>query len=119
MQYDALIIGSGFGGAFAADALLDAGLRVALVERGPWRDTEPVRAAGIGRRSPLPPGRHAVTHLLRHVTAPLLPRRGLSLHSHGLFDLHVDGDMSVLCSSGVGGCSHVYTAMNTRPAVAN
>lgn len=119
MQYDALIIGSGFGGAFAADALLKAGLRVALAERGPWRDTAPVRAAGIGRRSPLPQGRHAITNLLRRAHAPFLPRSGLSLNAHGLFDLHLDGDMSVLCSSGVGGGSHVYTAMNTRPAVEN
>ena len=33
---DVLIIGSGFGGALAAHALVHAGWRVTLVERGPW-----------------------------------------------------------------------------------
>ncbi|MDI1302453.1 MAG: GMC oxidoreductase [bacterium] len=116
MTYDAIIIGSGFGGAFAADHLVNAGMRVALVERGPWRDTAPVRAAGITQRSPLPHGVHALTHLVRRITSPLLPAGGLSPHAHGLFDLHLEGDMSVVASSGVGGGSHVYSAMNTRPA---
>lgn len=34
--YDAVIIGSGFGGSLAAHALVNAGLRVALIERGRW-----------------------------------------------------------------------------------
>lgn len=116
-MFDALIIGSGFGGAFAADALVEAGMRVALVERGPWRDTAPVRAAGIDDRSPLPRKRHALTRLLHHVSAPWLPRSGITPHKHGLLDVHFDHDMTVVSSSGVGGCSHVYLAVNTRPTV--
>jgi cholesterol oxidase len=115
---DAIVIGSGFGGAFAADTLVNAGLRVLLIERGPWRDTAPVRAAGIEQRSPLPRGRHAATHLLRRLEAPLLPGGALQMHAHGLFDIHLSRELSVVCSSGVGGGSHVYSAMNTRPAVA-
>lgn len=118
-RYDAVVIGSGFGGAFAADRLISAGQRIALVERGPWRDTEPVRAAGIAERSPLPHGRHALTRLVRRVSAPFLPAGGIAPHAHGLFDLHLAADMTVVCSSGVGGGSHVYSAMNTRPTVAN
>lgn len=115
MDPDAIVIGSGFGGAFAADQLVDRGLRVLMVERGPWRDTAPMRAAGVGPRSPLPHGANA-TKLVRQVSAPGLPAAGLRVSSEGLFDLHVDRDMAVLCSSGVGGGSHAYTAMNTRPA---
>ena len=34
--FDAIIIGSGFGGTMAAHELVHAGLRVAMLERGPW-----------------------------------------------------------------------------------
>ena len=36
MSYDAIVIGSGFGGAMAARALVRAGRRVLLLERGGW-----------------------------------------------------------------------------------
>jgi choline dehydrogenase-like flavoprotein len=36
MRHDAIVIGSGFGGAFAARALVDAGARVLMLERGGW-----------------------------------------------------------------------------------
>lgn len=116
-RYDAIVIGSGFGGAFTVDRLVAAGLRVALVERGPWRDTAPVRAAGITGRSPLPHGRYALTRLVRRVSAPFLPRSGIAPHPHGLFDLHLERDMTIVASSGVGGGSHVYSAMNIRPVI--
>ncbi len=35
-EYDAIIIGSGFGGSMTAHALVNAGLRVLLLERGDW-----------------------------------------------------------------------------------
>ena len=35
-MYDALIIGSGFGGAMAAHRLVRAGWRVVMLERGDW-----------------------------------------------------------------------------------
>ena len=42
-MYDALIIGSGFGGAMAAHRLVRAGWRVLLLERGDWVLPRPVR----------------------------------------------------------------------------
>lgn len=113
MTPDIIIIGSGFGGAFAAHQLTAAGLHVVVVERGPWRDTQPLQQAGIAERSPLPYGRHAATHLVRQIATST---GSLQLHRHGLFDLHLERDMTVACSSSVGGGSHVYAAMNTRPA---
>src|SRR5690606_204839 len=38
---DVLVIGSGFGGALAAHALVNAGLRVTMVERGGWVERGP------------------------------------------------------------------------------
>ena len=40
-MYDALIIGSGFGGALSAHALAQAGLRGAVIERGRWVERGP------------------------------------------------------------------------------
>jgi cholesterol oxidase len=67
MNYDAVIIGSGFGGSISANRLALAGLKVLVLERGPWRDSLPVRSMGIAERSPFPYGRNFVTHLLRNV----------------------------------------------------
>ena len=117
--YDVIIIGSGFGGSVAASTLVNAGRRVLLLERGPWRDTRPVRMAGIDERSPLPQGRSFYTHLLQRIALPWTKGKGIRLNRHGLFDIHLSGDMSVICSSSVGGGSHVYSAMNTRPAQAD
>ena len=116
-QYDVIVIGSGFGGSVAAATLTEGGARVLLLERGPWRDTKPVRDAGIEDRKPLPYGRHFFTHALNRFAAPFTRGTGWRFNRNGLFDLHYSPDMSILCSSGVGGGSHVYAAMNVRPEV--
>ncbi|TAM11219.1 MAG: GMC family oxidoreductase [Nevskiaceae bacterium] len=118
-KLDAIIVGSGFGGAFAADALVAAGLRVAMVERGPWRDNQAMRNAGIPDRSPYPRHGRFFSHYLRTVSAGILPRRGLTLNRRGFVELHVQHNLTVVCTSNVGGGSHIYTAMNVPPAVAH
>ncbi|MBE3072680.1 MAG: GMC family oxidoreductase, partial [Acidobacteria bacterium] len=40
-MYDAIIIGSGFGGSMAAHRLVSAGWRVVMLERGPWVERGP------------------------------------------------------------------------------
>lgn len=117
--YDTIIIGSGFGGATAAHQLIKSGSKVMLLERGPWRDTKPVRDMGITRRSPLPANKYFYTHVLRNITSSFLPKKGLLTNSRGLYELHYSKDMTSVCSSGVGGGSHVYTAMNVRAAEKN
>jgi choline dehydrogenase-like flavoprotein len=51
MTWDAIVIGSGFGGAMAAYALVHAGLRVLMLERGSWVSRGPEnwgpRGAGL------------------------------------------------------------------------
>ncbi|MBK7730197.1 MAG: GMC family oxidoreductase [Gammaproteobacteria bacterium] len=63
-QFDIVVIGSGFGGSVTANRLALAGQRVLVLERGPWRDSLPVRSMGVERRSPFPYGVKALTHLL-------------------------------------------------------
>jgi cholesterol oxidase len=115
-ETDVVVIGSGFAGTVAASRLVETGARVTLLERGPWRDTAPVRRAGIGGRAPLPAGPDFARYALRGLSGPVGAWR---LNPRGLYDLHYDRDLTVLCSSGVGGGSHVYTAMLTPPARAD
>lgn len=113
---DVIVIGSGFGGAVAASRLVEAGARVTLLERGPWRDTAPVRRAGIDARAPLPAGPDFTRYALRGLSGPPGACR---VNTRGLYDIHYEHDLTVVCSSGVGGGSHVYTAMLTPPARAD
>lgn len=115
-RYSTIVIGSGFGGAVAASTLVEAGEQVLLIERGPWRDTDVVREAGIARRASLPAGWRAFTHLLHRVGFSM---GGWRLFRRGLFDIHLGSEMSVVCSNSVGGGSHVYSAMNIRPEQAD
>ncbi|MEQ8233635.1 MAG: GMC oxidoreductase [Gammaproteobacteria bacterium] len=112
---EVIVIGSGFGGAACARRLVEAGMRVALLERGPWRDTVPVRSMGISERAPLPRGRRALRDLVRTVRHRWLPGGRATVNARGLFEIHLDRGLHVVCSSGVGGGSHVYAGLNVRP----
>jgi cholesterol oxidase len=114
---DVIVIGSGFGGSVVASRLTDAGIAVTLLERGPWRDTVATRSAGITRTTPFPRDLSLFTRLLRSLRPPGSPR--LTLNRHGLFDIHIDRGVSVICSSNVGGGSHVYSGLQRLPHVAN
>ncbi|MEQ8663900.1 MAG: GMC oxidoreductase [Gammaproteobacteria bacterium] len=109
-----VVIGSGFGGAVSAARLAEAGFTVTLLERGPWRDTVPVRSMGVDARAPLPRGLGLFTRLLRNVGSK---RRALRFNRRGLFELFFGDGVNVVCSSGVGGGSHVYSGENVRPLV--
>lgn len=76
IKTDILVIGSGFGGAVCAARLVDAGKKVSLLERGPWRDSESNRQSGLPQQGvtlqPFPHGRHLPSHFLRQVSVGLL-----------------------------------------------
>ena len=112
---DVIVIGSGFGGSVTASRLVDAGRSVLLLERGPWRDTLPVREAGISNTKPLPRD-GGMMSVLRSLHAPVGPKRGLRLNKNGYLDLWIGQGVKAVCTSGVGGGSHIWAAMLERPA---
>ncbi len=81
---EALIIGSGFGGAMAAWALVDAGWRVTVVERGGWvpRGPENWQAESVGTLGP-------------HYTATDLYQAGDGSSAHSVGAFHCVGGPSV------------------------
>ena len=110
-----LVIGSGFGGAIAARRLVDAGCNVVMLERGPWRDTVPNRSIGVVDPAPLPQGSKAFTHGLRSIRSHL-SKRQLLLNRKGFVEAYHGDGINVVCSSNVGGGSHIYAGMLAKPA---
>ena len=109
---DVVIIGSGFGGSISANRLASAGLKVLVLERGPWRDSLPVRSMGIARRAPFPYGMKFATHMLRTVH---FRGRGLTLNKFGLFEAFLYPGIRVFVNSAVGGGSHGWFGMLVEP----
>jgi cholesterol oxidase len=112
---DVIVIGSGFGGAVSASRLVEAGIKVKMIERGPWRDSLPVRSMGIKRRSPFPTGWHHLTKLVRTLRNSKLPGGKVTLNKEGFMEMHVGKGLNVICSSNVGGGSHIYSGLNVKP----
>ncbi|WP_162497327.1 GMC oxidoreductase [Roseovarius dicentrarchi] len=112
---EAVVIGSGFGGSVTAARLAEAGVNVTLLERGPWWDTVPTRSMGVEDRTPFPRHARLFTHSLRSLTLRWTPWGRTRLNRKGLFEVYISKGMEVVCSSGVGGGSHVYSALHRRP----
>lgn len=115
MHWDAIVVGSGFGGSVTAARLAERGMRVLVVERGPWwgpggRDRSPAE------RRDFPRGTWGSRRLLR---AMRWARRGRSravlARADGLWEVHRFDHLVVLTASGVGGGSLVYTNMQVPP----
>ena len=92
-EYDAIVAGSGFGGGIAACRIAEAGLRVAVLERG--------RRFG---KNDFPDSPAEAAGMFWHPT----------LNPDGIFDLRLMRDLSVLTASGVGGGSLVYANVQLR-----
>jgi cholesterol oxidase len=91
--YDAIVVGSGFGGGVTACRLAQAGWRVCVLERGR-------RFAGEDFVSEP----HQAPRLLWHH----------ALNPSGIFDLRLFKDVAVLTAAGVGGGSLVYANVQLR-----
>ena len=93
MSYDAVVVGSGFGGGIAACRLAEAGKRVCLLERG--------------RRF----GKDDFAERPEQAPSMLWHER---LNPEGLFDLRFMRDVAVITAAGVGGGSLVYANVQLR-----
>ncbi|MEM5435854.1 GMC oxidoreductase [Paraburkholderia diazotrophica] len=113
-RVEILVIGSGFGGAIAAKRLAEAGRDVLMLERGPWRNTVPMQSSGMDELAPLPQGRHAFTYGLRSVRSRFFKGEML-LNKRGFVEAYLGKGINVICSSNVGGGSHIYAAVLGRP----
>jgi cholesterol oxidase len=91
--YDAVVVGSGFGGGIAACRLAEAGKRVCVLERGK-------------RFAPrdFPNDPEQAPEMLWHE----------SLNPDGLFDVRMMSDVTVITAAGVGGGSLVYANVQLR-----
>ena len=91
-RYQALVLGTGFGGAVAACRLAQAGVDVGVVERGRgW-----------------PPG--SFPRKLSRLNEGWLWRR-----NHGIYDTRPLNDIFAICAAGYGGGSLVYANVMVRP----
>src|SRR5581483_12063546 len=97
-DYDAVVVGSGYGGGIAAARLAAAGVEVCLLERG--RELHP------GEYPASPAG--ALSHV--QATTPF----GHVGSRNALFDFRLHRDMSVLVGSGLGGTSLINAGVALR-----
>lgn len=110
------MVGSGFGGAVSAAGLAARGMRVLILERGPWWGHLQQERPASDRRE-LPRGLFGIHKLLRSVRVARRGRREEQLlHPDGLLELHRFEHLRVITASGVGGGSHVYTGILEEPA---
>src|SRR5436305_10581759 len=90
-RFDAIVVGSGFGGSVAACRLAQAGRRVAILERG---------------------RRYALGTFPRSWNDPL--KGWLWQEQQGLFDVRPVNEMTVVQGAAYGGGSHLYASVHLR-----
>lgn len=111
---DAIVIGSGFGGAVSAARLAERGLNILLLERGPWwGDTS---AAPHNLRRPYPHGLWGLRSAVRDVRWAAGKRsRCVLLNRGGLLEIHRFARLTAVTASGVGGGSLIYADVQAQP----
>ena len=97
MGFDAIIIGSGFGGSITACRLAQAGMKVLVLERG--RHWEPKAGPGV-------------TAYPRDILDPWIWDQRDPADCNGWVDLRMFNGMSVVAGAGVGGGSLIWAILN-------
>ena len=126
MNFDAIVIGTGFGGTIAATRLAAKGKKVLMLERGTWW----VTPAKIGKAPPSPLKKipdwakeQTPKHPVQYWTRPN-HRQGLldffaavrsGLNKDGLYQYSMFKQADILTASGVGGGSLIYSNVTVRP----
>jgi cholesterol oxidase len=103
-EYDIIVVGSGYGGSIMASRLARAGLKVCLLERGRERH----------------PGEYPNTVLEAAEDVQMnIPEVGHEGSRTGMFDLHINKDISVVVGCGLGGTSliNANVAIRAEPRV--
>lgn len=125
-NFDAIVIGTGFGGTVAATRLAQKGKKVLILERGTWW----VTPAKLGKTPPssfkkIPDWakeqtpKHPVQYWTRpnHRQGPLdffaAVRSGVN--KDGLYQYSMFKQADILTASGVGGGSLIYSNVTVRP----
>ena len=100
-DYDAIVVGSGYGGSSAAESLARAGLKVAILERGTWW-------GAFGGHRPLPETMPQIAAALYAFNLSGFGRNlSIPLSRRGVLEVSLHGGTLVLNSAGVGGNSLV------------
>jgi cholesterol oxidase len=110
-EVEALVIGSGFGGAVASLRLGDAGIETLVLERGKrW----PITAAGdTFSNKENPDGRSTWLSTMTNLPPPL-PTTPIDIFT-GVLDRKVSGGLNIYSGAGVGGGSLIYGAIMIQP----
>ncbi|AKV00076.1 cholesterol oxidase [Labilithrix luteola] len=115
---DVIVVGSGFGGSVCAARLAERGLRTLILERGPWWGPLQRDRAESDRRE-LPRGALGARKLVRNLRVARRGRRRERLYNaDGLLEGHLFEHLTSVTASGVGGGSHIYTAILEQPDAA-
>ena len=126
MNFDAIVIGTGFGGTIAATRLAAKGKKVFMLERGTWWITPAkIGKAPPSNRKPIPiwAKEQQPPHPVQHWTRPN-HREGLldffaairnRLNKDGLYQYSMFKQADILTASGVGGGSLIYSNVTNRP----